>query len=116
MNEDLLSTINIGNAPLVASLRLGRRKSSVGLIEAAALGAITGGSLSNSISRKKSEAGAAVPAADVIVELPDMKSLHYIGLYCHSFAMGLVGGAIITAATMCTYVYHGPDNLCANSW
>jgi hypothetical protein len=36
-----------------------------------------------------------------------MWSRHYIGLYAHALASGLLSGSITSASSYCTYVYNG---------
>lgn len=126
------STSPLTNASLIASLRLGRRKSSVGLIEVAALGlhpltdlderdkALSLSSSSSTRHRTRSRRRSSLiplppPAAgggdkeeEEESRMPNMWHINHIGLYCHSLAMGLVGGVLITASTMCSNVYNGP--------
>lgn len=49
------------------------------------------------------------------IELPDMWSWNYIGLYSQYAAVGLLYGMIGTLLPFCTYVYNGASNVCANA-
>lgn len=49
------------------------------------------------------------------IEVPDMWSWPYIGLYCQYAAVGLLYGSSGALLSLCAYVYDGQPNLCANS-
>jgi hypothetical protein len=45
----------------------------------------------------------------------DMWAVHRVGLYCHYAVIGLIYGSAGTYYPICTYVYRGDANICANS-
>ena len=47
--------------------------------------------------------------------LPDMWSLHYVGLYSQYAAVGLLYGTTGALLPFCVYVFDGPSNVCANA-
>ena len=49
------------------------------------------------------------------IQLPDMWSADYIGLYSQYAAVGLLYGSTGTCSIFCPYVFHGNSNLCANA-
>lgn len=55
------------------------------------------------------------PEHKPLQELPDMWSLHYVGLYSQYAAVGLLYGTTGALIPFCVYVFDGPSNVCANA-
>eukprot|EP01039_Chlorochromonas_danica_P003362 gene3362-3685_t len=49
------------------------------------------------------------------IEVPNMWSLPYVGLYCQYASVGLLYGTSGTLLPFCAYVFKGASNVCANA-
>lgn len=71
--------------------------------------------LSRSSLEKPTLVDEADPEHKPLQDLPNMWSLHYIGLYSQYAAVGLLYGTTGALLPFCVYVFDGPSNVCANA-
>eukprot|EP00981_Chlorochromonas_danica_P001508 scaffold326_cov169-Ochromonas_danica.AAC.9 len=56
-----------------------------------------------------------IDEAEPLLEVPDMWSWNYVGLYCQYASVGLLYGSSGTLLPFCVYNYDGASNVCANA-
>eukprot|EP00981_Chlorochromonas_danica_P010949 scaffold3553_cov180-Ochromonas_danica.AAC.16 len=83
--------------------------------EDAATVAATDNDRTYSYDLSAAEDGNYLDEGKIPIEVPNMWSLPYIGLYCQYASVGLLYGTSGTLLPFCAYVFKGASNVCANA-